>query len=288
MFFPRKNQVFIHISSSKIFLVLGQENNKKLTIQKLAQFDLAGEELKTFVKEEKLRKKEIKVVLGGEELFSRIILIPEVPKKEIKQILAWELRKYLSIGWEEEEIVFDYYPLGPMEFSLEKLQGYLVVGGRKKYIQSFVDYFTNLGLTIKMVNVEAMVLKYLYGEFKGLKKSHDCCFYLTVSRAVLTFFQNEELIYTINFKFNGSLETLKLKFYQSLEYLQKYFREVSIDQLILLGTNKDGFFKELANALNIKTICMDIEEIYGHLEIMNLDNNYLMSIALAYKEVNKK
>ena len=214
-----------------------------------------------------------------------IILIPS--SRRNKANLAWELRKYLSIGW-EEEIVFDYYPLGPMEFSLEKLQGYLVVGGRKKYIQSFVDYFTNLGLTIKMVNVEAMVLKYLYGEFKGLKKSHDCCFYLTESRAVLTFFQNEELIYTINFKFNGSLETLKLKFYQSLEYLQKYFREVSIDQLILLGTNKDGFFKELANALNIKTICMDIEEIYGHLEIMNLDNNYLMSIALAYKEVNKK
>ena len=32
---------------------------------------------------------------------------------------------------------------------------------------------------------------------------------------------------------------------------------------------------------------MDIKDIYGHLGIMNLDNNYLMSMALAYKEVNK-
>lgn len=286
MFFPRKNQVFMHISSSKIFLVLGKENDQRFIIKQLAQFNSASEELKTFIKEKKIGKEEVQVVLGGEELFSRIILIPEVPEKEIKKILAWELRKHLSLGW-EEDIIFDYHPLGPIEITQAKLQSHLVIGGRKNYIQSSIEFFANLGLTIKNIDVEGMVLKDVYEELEGIK-SHDCCLYLAEDRAVLTFFQNKNIIYTTSFKTNGSLEILQQKFYQSLEYLQKYFYDFFLKQLFILGEIQDGVSQmDLENALNIKTIYMEIKDIYDHLE-EDLDSNYLISMALVFKEVKKK
>lgn len=288
MLFSKQKKVFIHTSSSEVFLVLGQEIDKRFIVEELTHFNSTGEEFKAFTQKEKLKRREVQVVLGGEELFSRIILIPEVPEKEIKKILAWELRKHLSIGW-EEEIIFDYQPLGPMEMTQAKLQGHLVIGGRRNHIQSSVEFLTHLGLTIKNIDVEAMVLKHVYKGLEGIKTPQDSCLYLADDRAVLNFFQNKKLIYTTSFKLNKSLEILQQRFYQGLEYLKRYFLEMDFKQLIFLGVGQDGFSqKDLESALNIKTIYIDIKDIYGHLTDIDLDNSYLMSMGMAFKEVNKK
>lgn len=288
MFFPLKNKAFVHISSSKIILLLGKEVDNKFIIKKLAKFKNC-DELKVFIKEEKLWKADINVVLGSEGLFSRIILIPRVPHKEIKKILAWELRKYLSIEW-EEKLIFDFKPIDILEISKEKIQGYLVVGGKEKYIQSYSRLLENLGLSIKMIDVEAMVLKNIYLKFERLKNFQDCCLYLDEDRAVLNFFQKQDLIYTTTFKFtNSSLGILQHRFFQSIDYLKNYQIEINLESIIVLGVIEGNFIlKDIEKILNIEAVYIDVKDIYSHLEDGIFDNSYLLTLAKAFKEVNEK
>lgn len=98
--------------------------------------------------------KEVSLVIDSSQILSKNITIPKLKKEEIYKVIADELS---SIGENSEDLVYDYAYIGPSEEGKGAVQ-ILCCAVERKLISSYLEIFTECGITINAIDFSINIL----------------------------------------------------------------------------------------------------------------------------------
>ena len=208
--------------------------------------------------------------------------------EEISKVIKWELKKYVPVAW-DAEVVFNYRIINSYETNKGKKICVYVVGLEKSIIDNYCKLFAKFGVKLKLLDIEGMVLTYIYKFLK--KKGHKqvCCLYLDDKRGTLTFMESNEVIYIRNFVIREDVVKEVIQEYTlSTEYLKDHFIDFSMEELVLLGTQGIIYNQSYHNYL--KKLHDNLTFIDNNQIIraeVDLNDNYLFALGLLLREVVK-
>lgn len=112
-------------------------------------------ELKAIVQEKDIAAFPVNIGICGESVVVRYITLPKMNKKEIGEALKFEAQQY--IPFKIEEVIFDYYVLGPAETDSNKIR-LVLVAAKKETITELIDLLQQAGLTPNIIDLDSFAL----------------------------------------------------------------------------------------------------------------------------------
>lgn len=104
-----------------------------------------GPVVKQLISEAKIREKRVVVSVAESRVYSRILTMPTMSEAELSSAIKWEAEQFVPIPVAEVELDFSIIQQQISGEAEKKMLVYLVAAP-KKYLQSLVDFLTNLGL----------------------------------------------------------------------------------------------------------------------------------------------
>ena len=152
-----KSSIGLDIGSHSIQLVELRHTLKGVFLTNFAVKELppeqdAGviaEKLKELLHEENIKARKVTIGVSGPQVAIRRISLPAMPKKELKEAVRWEARKFISFP--PEKAIVDFQPLGEtIEEGARKLD-LMVAAVEREFIENQLAIIKEAGL--KPVNV---------------------------------------------------------------------------------------------------------------------------------------
>lgn len=288
MFSTKTKKIAIHIDNEQINVGVANYKTNPYTIEYLTQLPLDSQELAKFVKDNKLKNLPAYLVLGGKQIVSRVITIPEIPKKEIGPALQWEVTKYIPIP--PEEMIFDYEIIEKVEGPNSKQIRLMVIAARNTYVENYCELVAQAGLKPKVVDVEGMVLKYLYFNLQDKQNDgNSCCIYLDNKICVFSFIVRNNVFFIHNVEWEQESNNRLLTEYQRVNnYLQRQLQMASVQNIFLFGSDgKRDTAEFLTNEIGIpvKVADLQIEAFSLPEEIKKVNPGYSFTIGVLLREV---
>ncbi|MFH1244907.1 MAG: pilus assembly protein PilM [Candidatus Omnitrophota bacterium] len=112
-------------------------------------------ELKAIVQEKGIASFPVNIGICGESVVVRYITLPKMNTKEIGEALKFEAQQY--IPFKVEEVIFDYYVLGPAETDSNKIR-LVLVAAKKETINELIDLLQQAGLTPNIIDLNSFAL----------------------------------------------------------------------------------------------------------------------------------
>ncbi|MDK2823274.1 MAG: type pilus assembly protein PilM [Clostridia bacterium] len=288
LFSKNKKKVAVHISDDRIFIAVANYKDKIRTIEYLTQLPLDGQELSMFVEKNKLKKLPVYIALGGKQIISRVISLPEIPEKELEQVLQWEVTKYIPIP--PEELLFDFEILGKITGLNSNQLRLLIIAARKQYVENYCDILAQAGLMPQVVDVEGTILKYLYLHLQNKEEGDTvCCIYLDEQRGVFSFLTNGNIFFIHNVDWDQEITNRLVAEYQRVNsYLHRQLQMISSGNIYLFGPRAGADTANLLKAeLGINVINVDLKnESLDLLQVgTEINSSYTFALGLLLREV---
>lgn len=242
----------MHIEEDKLNLIIYTSLKSTFKIEKMETINYNQRELLNYVRENKLKRARVDLVLGGKDVISRNITIPYMPPNEIIKTLRWELAKHIPLDL--DEIIFDYTIIN--ENVQEKTTQILVVAMKKKIIEKHCDTIISTGLNPRIVDTEGTIFKYLFKNIDKKDENNACLFFLNNKRGVLSFIVDNKVSFIHNFeiKTNTGIEIVE-EYNGVLNYLCKNFNFSNINDIFIFGDNIEAsLYRFLADELDVNII----------------------------------
>ncbi|KJS88311.1 MAG: hypothetical protein JM58_01350 [Peptococcaceae bacterium BICA1-8] len=280
--------VTVHIVDDLIYLAVSRiSKNNHYKIKYTAQFPLNGAALGEYVSKKRLKRYPVYLVLGGKQIVTRVINIPNLPQEEIRQALTWEVPKYIPIP--SEELIFDFEVLNKVSTpSGEQLQ-IMIIAARKQYIENYCDILVNSGLKPMIVDIEGIVLKYLYSCLENSKDNTNvCCVYLDEHRGVFSFINNNNLFFIHNVEWEQEIiiNRLSSEYQRVNNYLQRQMQMPNVTDIYIFGQVDETLFESLRAELGLNVNCVNMTDNALKINTREEDPHYTFAIGLNLREVN--
>jgi len=288
----KKNNKLVtaHIVDDLVYLAvseLGKTNNYK--IKHLIQLPLNGPALGEFVLANKLKRYPVYLVLGGKQIVTRVINIPNLPRNELKQALKWEVTKYIPIP--VEELIFDYEVLDQVSTPTDTQLRIMIIAARKQYIENYCDILAKINLKPMIVDIEGVVLKNLYSCLENTKDNTSvCCIYLDEHRGVFSFLNNKKLFFVHNVDWEQEiiLNRLSSEYQRVNNYLQRQLQIPNTTDLYIFGPLVDEtLYKNIKAEFDLNVKWVNLSDNFCGLEIntSEQDSQYTFAVGLTLREV---
>lgn len=233
---PADKKIAIHMNDKKIYAIVTKNN---LDIEYLKEFSFDFPTFKNFIKENKLKNTPAYLALGGDKIITRIIKIPKVPKNEIKNILRFEISKYIPLS--SKELVYDYEILDNLNMDDDYIY-LLIVVTKKKLVEEVCDLIYKAHLIPKKVEIEGAVLNNLHLNLIN-KEKNSCCMLLYNDRGVFSFICNNKVIYIHNFIIKKEGSDLFSEYEKVSSYLLRKY-EIKNTRIDIFSFLKDEKYLE--------------------------------------------
>lgn len=147
-----------HINIIK--LAAGAQGIELLDVASISSNPLQGKtekikQLKTIAREKEIAALPATIGIHGESVVVRYITLPKMNKKEIGEALKFEAQQY--IPFKIEEVVFDYYILGPCETDSNKIR-LVLVAAKRETLNELLDLLQQAGLTPVIIDLTSFAL----------------------------------------------------------------------------------------------------------------------------------
>lgn len=104
----------------------------------------------------RIKTKKVSAVLTGGSLTLAHLYLPNMPKKDMKEAVRWEMRKQVTFS--PEELVCDYAVIGDVKKGEEALLSLIAFGARKKDVERLINVLEGALLEPITVNVTPMAM----------------------------------------------------------------------------------------------------------------------------------
>ncbi|MFZ5943374.1 MAG: type IV pilus biogenesis protein PilM [Bacillota bacterium] len=287
--FKSKKLVTAHIVENTVYIAVASFKSKKyIQVDHLDRLPLDEKELAKFVAEKKLKKKQVHLALGGKQIITRVITIPDIPHKELSQALQWEVTKYIPIP--PEELIFDYQVLEKFVDTQGAQQRILIVAARKQLVESYCDILAKAGLRPAVVDVEGEILKKLFQTWgQTCTEPMTCCMFLEQKRGIFCFLKGESLFFVHNFEWEQDINARLASEYQRVvTYLQRQFQLNSPVGIYILGPLANQLIEtQLQEELGLNVKYMEFSQEQWKIKTNGeeFDLSYTFAVALHLREV---
>lgn len=289
MFAKSNKIVTAHIVEEQIYLAVVENKTTSPKIECLTKLSLKNGDFEDFIRTYKLKGQAVYLALGGKQIITRIITVPQMSQQELRKALRWEVIKYIPIP--PEELTFDFEILETIENASGKQLRIMIIAAKEKYIEKFCDFFVDLGLKPKVVDIEGVILYYLYSSLVKKEANTSCCMYLDDKRVVLSFIAKNKLYFIHNFEWDtrGIFEGLVSEYQRVSSYLQRQMQMSIPSDIYLFGPQATETLREnLKIELNINVVLMYLNEGLGNEEMKgnHLDPSFTFAAGLVLREVD--
>ncbi len=118
------------------------------------------------------------------------VTLPDMPKKELKNALLFEIKRYSGLNI--SDVTFDYY----LNNSLKDKNEYLVYFAEKERIKVIIDKFKSHKINIKYIDVRDLIALALYVEIYADDKQIKCFFDLGYSDFKVIFTKENRFMFS--------------------------------------------------------------------------------------------
>ena len=106
--------------------------------------DVVAESIKELVREENIKARKVTIGVSGPHVAIRRMSLPAMPKKELKEAVRWEARKFISFP--PEKIIVDFQILGEIVEDGAKNLDLMVAVAEREFIENLLAIIKEAGL----------------------------------------------------------------------------------------------------------------------------------------------
>jgi len=164
--FDRANLTGIDVGSYavKIVKIKGKGSNRSLEALGYSRLDNAqsedgsklSETFRNLFHAHKIKTKKVAVVLSGGSLAIEHLYLPNMPKKDMKEAVRWEMRKKISFS--PEELVCDFTTIGEVTRGEKSVISLIAFGARKKDVEQLMKTLEDANLEPHRIDVSPMAM----------------------------------------------------------------------------------------------------------------------------------
>jgi len=220
------------------------------------------ETLNTLVKKYKLKKSECSSYLRVDDYRLLSADKPEVPEEDLIDAIRWEIKD--MIGFPLEEATIDVFPVPEDAVNQNQLN---VVAAKKVVITEQSSMFKEAKLNLKMIDIEELAYRNIAAtqekEATGsvvliLQKNHGMVLFCKAGE--LHFSRRLAAGYDLLNSEPGQIEAIALEIQRSIDYFDRHFANVGINNLILLPYpgNEENTVSFLNNNLTVSCSLVDL------------------------------
>ncbi|NLV23410.1 MAG: type IV pilus assembly protein PilM [Deltaproteobacteria bacterium] len=219
MFFkPQKNLVGIDIGSSSVKMVELKEINGEYHLENIGMASIPSEAIvdntimesisiveaiKGLIKANKIKTKNVSSSISGSSVIIRKILLPVMSAEELDSTIQWEAEQY--IPFEMSDVNIDYQILGPSKNDATQMN-ILLVAAKKDVINDYVMMFHELGMVLKVVDVDGFALENSYEEnYEGSKEGIVALINIGASAVNVNVVQDGMSVFTRDLQAGGNM-----------------------------------------------------------------------------------
>ena len=219
MFFkPQKNLVGIDIGSSSVKMVELKEINGEYHLENIGMASIPSEAIvdntimesisiveaiKGLIKANKIKTKNVSSSISGSSVIIRKILLPVMSSEELDSTIQWEAEQY--IPFEMSDVNIDYQILGPSKNDATQMN-ILLVAAKKDVINDYVMMFHELGMVLKVVDVDGFALENSYEEnYEGSKEGIVALINIGASAVNVNVVQDGMSVFTRDLQAGGNM-----------------------------------------------------------------------------------
>ncbi len=184
LFLSRRPLVAIDIGSYSIKMVHLQKKGNGLELINMAMITLPPdsvvdgeienpeaviEALKNLIKAEGVKNKNVVMSISGQSVIIKKISVPEISDEDVSEMINKEAEQYIPFDIEEVNLDFQAFRLPPAEEDAappaedeEKQMDVLIVAARKDTIQVFQDVVKEVGLNLRVLDLDVFALENAY------------------------------------------------------------------------------------------------------------------------------
>ncbi len=257
--FVKKSFIAIGIDENEVKLMEIEFKGKQLNVKKAIIFNITNiqelsSSLKEKIKKDGYTKKTAIVLLPFSRVFHFTLILPPMPKSEIKSVVERELRKnFPSL----DDVCYEFFIAGTKTEGEEKRQEVVVSYVAKDYINLISDALKECGLIPAIITSPFQAYQNLLIFSKFYKPGKSTAFIdISESKASIALFRETTWFLSRDFTLESleggeGLDKLFIEVNRAFHYFKQKNRGYEINQLIVGGSNqalkeiKDYLFKNL-------------------------------------------
>ncbi|WP_035571299.1 type IV pilus assembly protein PilM [Halonatronum saccharophilum] len=286
---------------------------------KLKAPKMVAEILNPVFEENNFSTKQVTTAISGEEVITRAIEIPNIPKEELGEAVKWEASAQIPIPI--EELILDYEILGRGEDGSYNI---LIIAVKKKLIDNYLKLFELLKLQGVAIEIEPIAIARTVGKLYetdtigvidmgtkttdisilhkdqllftrtvgigGIDITHDVADSFELRLEEAEEYKKENNLFEEGFT-SLVLRSLTTDIYRSLDYFQVKNKGVDIKKIILTGGGSKllGLDKHLSNEFGVNVEKLDLSNrltsnLRSEEDLLQLAPFLGVSIGLALRE----
>lgn len=165
--FDRANLTGIDIGSYavKVVKIKGKGGSRSLDALGYSRLDSAqfsedssklSETFRNLFSAHRIKTKKVAAVLSGGSLALAHLYLPNMPKKDMKEAVRWEMRKQVTFS--PEELVCDFTTIGEVKRGEESVISLIAFGARKKDVEQLIKTLEDAALEPVRIDVAPMAM----------------------------------------------------------------------------------------------------------------------------------
>jgi len=194
------------------------------------------ETLNTLVKKYKLKKAKCSSFLGVDDYRLLSTEKPEVPEEDLIDALSWDIKD--SIGFPLEEATIDVFPVPKEAANQNQIN---VVAAKKIVINEQTALFKEANLKLNMIDIEELAYRNIAAT-QDKESLGSVVVILRRNHGMVLFYKSGELHFSRRLAAGydllnndpGQIESIALEIQRSIDYFDRHFANIGINNLILL------------------------------------------------------
>ncbi len=141
----------------------GQIDDPTLNLHSTSAQDIAkyAQTLKQFISDTGFTTPEVAIPLPEDDVFTRVVKLPQMSEKELRSSIAYEAEQYIPIPI--NEVNFDFQILDPDPTEKDKMN-VLIVAAKNTVLTKYVGLLQQAGLTPKALEPESLAIGRILGD----------------------------------------------------------------------------------------------------------------------------
>jgi type IV pilus assembly protein PilM len=133
------------------------------------KLEQVSELVKKMLHENDFKLRDVVVSIPGDDAIVRYIKLPNMPREELKNVIAYETEQYIPLSI--DQVVLDFAVLGELEEEGQKKLEVLLVAAKKDIVDRYLELFKRSGVNPVVLDVDSFALgnafEHAYGKLEG-------------------------------------------------------------------------------------------------------------------------
>lgn len=142
-------------------------------------------------------------VISGKSLILRHIYLPQMPEKDLKEAVRWEIRK--EVAFPPNELVCDYIIASAAAKTSENMLSIIAFAARKNDVEGTMNIFRDAGLELKVIDAVPSALTAAFDANNGWEEGVNYAMLdIGEAKSTLAIFKNQRLGFAREISYGGA------------------------------------------------------------------------------------